>query len=117
MIANREKNEGPILSDEDISAGFQEAVIEVLTAKLVLACKKERLNRVVVTGGVAANRALRKRVVHEGEKHQLKAFFPNPIFCTDNAAMIACAGYYKYQNNPSPFKNILNLDARAMLKL
>lgn len=116
-IAKREDNKGLILSDEDISASFQEAVVDVLTTKLVRACNKERLNRVVVTGGVAANKALRKRVVEEGENHQLESYFPNPIFCTDNAAMIACAGYYKFRDNRPVLKNVLNLDASSVLKL
>ena len=117
IIAKREQREGPVLSDEDISASFQEAVLEVLTTKLVLACKKERLSRVVVTGGVAANKALRQRVVSEGGNHGLQCFFPKPIFCTDNAAMIACAGYYKSRNNLPSVNDVLNLDASATLKL
>ena len=117
VVARRDEGKGPILSDEDISASFQEAVVEILTAKLVLACKKEGLDRVGVTGGVASNGNLRQRVACESEKHQMKASFPDPIFCTDNAAMIACAGYYKCQNNLPSFKSMLNLDASSMLKL
>ena len=117
VIAKREQGEGPTLSDEDISASFQEAVMEVLSTKLVLACKKEQLNRVVVTGGVAANRALRQRVVDECGNIGLKCFFPKPIFCTDNAAMIACAGYHKYRNNLPLGSDVLRLDANAVLKL
>ena len=117
IIAKREENVGPDLSDEDISASFQEAVIEVLATKVVLACKKEELNRIVVTGGVASNKALRKRVAYEGEAHQFKTFFPDPIYCTDNAAMIACAGYYKCQDKLPSLKDTLNLDAKSTLKL
>ena len=117
VVAKRDEGKGPILSDEDISASFQEAVVEILTAKLVLACKKEGLDRVVVTGGVASNKTLRERVTCESEKHQMKAYFPDPIFCTDNAAMIACAGFYKCQNNLPSLKNVLDMDASSMLKL
>ena len=117
MLAKRTQNENPPLSDEDISASFQEAVVDVLTAKLILACKKENLSRVVVTGGVAANNALRKRVVSEGEKNQLQTYFPSPIYCTDNAAMIACAGYHKCFNSLPPIKNIINLDAKSGYRL
>ena len=105
------------LTDEDISASFQESVIEVLTTKLIIATKKEDLKRVVVTGGVAANKALRERVIIECKKHGLEASFPKPVYCTDNAAMIACAGYYKYRNNRPSFTNTLNLDASSMLRL
>ena len=117
VVAKRDEGKGPILSDEDISASFQEAVVEILTAKLVLACKKEGLDRVVVTGGVASNGTLRERVTRESEKHRMKAYFPDPIFCTDNAAMIACAGFYKCQNNLPSLKNVLDMDASSMLKL
>ena len=117
VIAKRERGQGPVLSDEDICAGFQMAAIDVLSTKLVLACEQEGLNRVVVTGGVAANRALRERVVHVGEKNGIKAWFPKPVFCTDNAAMIACAGYHKCRDSIPPVKNSLDLDASASLKL
>jgi len=117
IIAKREDKNGPNLTDEDISASFQESVIEVLTTKLIIATKKEDLKRVVVTGGVAANKALRERVIIECKKHGLEASFPKPVYCTDNAAMIACAGYYKYRKNHPSFTNTLNLDASSMLRL
>ena len=105
------------MSDSDISAGFQKAVIDVLTDKVFLACKIEKVNRIVVTGGVAANSALRERITTEADTHGLKSFFPKPEFCTDNAAMIACAGYYKNLNKPLSLKDALSLDAKASLKL
>ena len=117
IISKRETGEIPILSDRDISAGFQKAVIDVLTDKVFLACKIEKINRIVVTGGVASNSALRKRIATEADSHGLKSFFPKPEFCTDNAAMIACAGYYKSLNKPLSLKYTLNLDAKASLKL
>jgi N6-L-threonylcarbamoyladenine synthase len=117
VIAKRESGEIPVLSDSDIAAGFQEAVIDILTAKTVLACKKEKINRIVVTGGVAANNALRNRVVLASNRNGLKCFFPKPKFCTDNAAMIACAGYYKNLKKPMSVNDMLNLDAKASLNL
>ena len=117
VIAKRERGKGPDLSDADISAGFQEAVVDVLTAKLIMACEQEGLDRVVVTGGVAANGALRERVVSEGGENGLKAWFPKPVFCTDNAAMIACAGYHKCLDKLPVSGSALDLDASATLKL
>ena len=73
--------------------------------------------RIVVTGGVAANNALRKRVAKTADPHGFKYFFPKSVFCTDNAAMIACAGYYKSLNKPLSLKDTLNFDAKASLKL
>ena len=105
------------LSDNDIAAGFQEAVIDVLVNKLFLACKKENLNRIVVTGGVAANDALRNAVAAKADLQGFNCSFPNAVLCTDNAAMIACAGYYKNKYKPASIADTLNLDASANLKL
>jgi N6-L-threonylcarbamoyladenine synthase len=117
ILIKRENNTGPDFSDEDIAACFQDAVIDVLSAKLILACKQEGINRCVVTGGVAANKTLRTRVLVENKKLNIKTFIPKPIFCTDNAAMIACAGYYKYRYEKTSINNLFTLDADASLKL
>lgn len=115
---NKKSNysEGP-LSDNDIAAGFQDAVVEVLSKKVIMACEKEGLKRVVVTGGVAANGALRKAVAIACEESGYKSWFPDPVFCTDNAAMIACAGYQKFKSFPESKADLLNLDATASLSL
>ena len=117
VILKRDELSEFILSDEDIAASFQDAVLDVLSSKLVLACKKEKINRVVVTGGVAANQALRQRVIKESEKNGLDCFFPKPVYCTDNAAMIACAGYYNSCNKFPLVNDSLNLDAKSVMSL
>jgi len=104
-------------SANDIAAAFQEAVVEVLTRKTIMACEKEKLSRVVVTGGVAANGALRKAVSAACADSGFESWFPDPVFCTDNAAMIACAGYHKYKNFPDSKADLLNMDATASLLL
>ncbi|MDP7552600.1 MAG: tRNA (adenosine(37)-N6)-threonylcarbamoyltransferase complex transferase subunit TsaD [Nitrospinaceae bacterium] len=114
LLAKRERLD---LSDTDISAGFQEAVIDVLVTKLMRACEQEELKRIVVSGGVAANGALRERVTLVGEDLGMKTYFPKPVYCTDNAAMIACAGYYRCRDNPLSGDNPLSLDASACLAL
>ncbi len=78
----------------DIAASFQASVIDVLVRKTEWAIKKERIKRVVLIGGVAANRELRKRMEDMGVEKEAKIFIPPISFCTDNAAMIASAGYY-----------------------
>ena len=117
VILKRDELSEFILSDEDIAASFQDAVLDVLSSKLVLACKKEKINRVVVTGGVAANQALRQRVIKESEKNGLDCFFPKPVYCTDNAAMIACAGYYNSCNKFPIVNDSLKLDAKSVMNL
>lgn len=78
----------------DIAASFQASVIDVLVRKTEWAIKKERIKRVVLTGGVAANRELRMRMEDMGVEKEAEIFIPSISFCTDNAAMIASAGYY-----------------------
>ena len=113
FIQDREEGKTINLSDNDIAAGFQESVVEVLANKIIKACEKENLTRVVVTGGVAANGALRKTVESACNNASYEAYFPDPVYCTDNAAMIACAGYHRYKNFPDSKANLLNLDATA----
>ena len=78
----------------DIAASFQEAVVDMLvqpTVKAALAC---RVKRIVLSGGVAANSRLREKMKSTAEVEGIETFFPAAKFCTDNAAMIALAGYH-----------------------
>ncbi len=76
----------------DIAAAFQLAAVEVLTAKSIAALKQNGLNRLVIAGGVGANRQLRERLNSEARRRQFKVFYPPLDLCTDNGAMIAYAG-------------------------
>jgi len=78
----------------DIAAGFQEAVVEVLTYKIINAALKKRCKHIAVVGGVAANSALRHKVRLEAQSKALKVCIPSIHLCGDNAAMIASAGYH-----------------------
>lgn len=98
----------------DVAASFQEAVVDVLIAKLFQAAEKENLKRLVLTGGVAANGRLRKRLEEESAERGFQCHIPRPVFCTDNAAMIASAAYYKYRNHPVA-SDLLTLDASSNL--
>jgi N6-L-threonylcarbamoyladenine synthase len=72
----------------DIAASFQEAMVEVLTRKTVRAAASEGLQRIVVAGGVACNRGLRRRFAELEATHRLEVHFPSPALCGDNAAML-----------------------------
>jgi len=78
----------------DIAASFQASVIDVLVRKTEWAIKKERIKKVTLTGGVAANSELRKRMKEMCAAREADIFIPSISLCTDNAAMIAAAGYH-----------------------
>lgn len=82
----------------DLAASFQRAVVEVLVSHTVEAAKELGYDKVAIAGGVASNSALRLSMKESCEKAGLSFYYPSPIFCTDNAAMIGVAGYYEYIN-------------------
>lgn len=81
---------------EDICASFQKALIDILLDKLVKAAKQTGIKDITIGGGVSANSGLRGRIVEEGQKRGWNTFLPEFKFTTDNAAMIAIAGYFHY---------------------
>ena len=80
----------------DLCASILHTVVEILIERLVKASKQLGIKDIAIGGGVAANSLLRARVAEEGEKRGWRTFIPERRFTTDNAAMIAVAGYYKY---------------------
>lgn len=94
---NTERQAGREISVPDVAASFQAAVIEVIVKKAIEAAIDKRQDKLVLAGGVAANTKLRGDLQAECDKHGIRLYVPDPVLCTDNAAMIACAAYYKYQ--------------------
>ncbi len=81
----------------DLCASYQEAIVDVLAQKAIAACARERIGRLVLCGGVAANRRLRAEATARGREAGIATFVPPPVLCTDNGAMIAAAGTLAFQ--------------------
>lgn len=95
---NQLKEQNEEFKIEDIAASFQEAVVETLVEKTLQAANKYNLTQISVVGGVSANSRLREMFNQRVLKSH-KVYFPELSLTTDNAAMIACLGYYKYHNH------------------
>lgn len=96
---NSARMKGESLSTPDLAASFQEAVVDVLVRKTLLALKKTNAKTLVLAGGVAANTLLRERLTVETGLRGIRFNYPPSILCTDNGAMIATAGYYRFLAN------------------
>ncbi|MCI9355172.1 MAG: tRNA (adenosine(37)-N6)-threonylcarbamoyltransferase complex transferase subunit TsaD [Firmicutes bacterium] len=99
---------------EDIAASFQQAVIDVLVQKTLKAVEQKGVYTIALAGGVASNSALRQKMKEECEKKGYTLHIPEPIYCTDNAAMIGCAAYYEYKKG---IRDTFDLNANPSLKL
>ena len=86
---------------EDLCASFQKTLIDILMDKLIKAAKQTGIREIAIGGGVSANSGLRTRMMEEGAKRGWNVYLPEFKFTTDNAAMIAIAGWYHYQAGES----------------
>ncbi|UCG78077.1 MAG: tRNA (adenosine(37)-N6)-threonylcarbamoyltransferase complex transferase subunit TsaD [Nitrospirota bacterium] len=112
FIHKNEKNE--MVSSEDICASFQRAVVDVLVRKAEWAIKRTGIKRLAISGGVAANSELRESMKLMAEEKDVELFVPPVHLCTDNAAMIASAGYMHLMNGK---RSDMTLNPKAYLPL
>ena len=93
---NHAKMTGEEICVPDLAASFQAAVVDVLVSHTVDAARDLGYDKVAMAGGVASNSALRAGMRRACKRAGIKLFYPSPVLCTDNAAMIGTAGYYEY---------------------
>ncbi len=94
---HKAEQKGEEINKADIAASFQEAVTDVLCEHTIEGAIKCSAKTVALAGGVASNSALRKKMAQMCEKHGISVIYPPPVLCTDNAAMIASAGFFEFQ--------------------
>lgn len=96
---NTAKMNGMEINSADVAASFQKAIIGSTVPKAIALCKEKNINKLAIAGGVASNSALREALQSACDKEGIQFCSPSPVMCTDNAAMIGAAAYYKYLNN------------------
>jgi N6-L-threonylcarbamoyladenine synthase len=112
------RDQVPGASKEDIAASFQQAVVDVLVEKTIRAALDHQCQTVTIAGGVSANSLLRTQMQARGKEEGLNVLIPPFEYCTDNAAMIACAAYYQYNNSALGIRHSeLSLSPVASLKI
>ena len=94
---NQMEQKGEEIVVEDVAASFQEAILDVLVEKSFKLAKEKALDKIVMAGGVASNSGLRNRMEARAKEEGIEIYYPSPVLCTDNAAMITSAAYYNYK--------------------
>lgn len=89
---------GEAYSQADVAASFQKAVTDVLVEHAMHAVEEYHMDKFAIAGGVASNSALREAMAKACAERKIEFYYPSPVYCTDNAAMIGVAAYYEYKN-------------------
>lgn len=112
LIHNLKEKTGALNGTQinDICRSFQDAIIEALSTRTLSLAKEKNINIVCMCGGVSANESIRINLKNILKENNIEFYYPDKIYCTDNAAMIASCGYYEYKYN----KNISSLDINAL---
>lgn len=98
-LSHNEQQRGNELNKEDLAASFQSVVVEIISKKVEKAIREKNIKYFITAGGVAANRGIREKLTEVCEEANIEYSFPEIKYCTDNAAMIAAAGYFYFINN------------------
>ena len=113
-LAHKEKQNNREINQKDLACSFQNVAIGSIINKTRKALKTENITNLIVAGGVAANSKLREEVAKLAEEMNINYSIPPLNFCTDNAAMIAAAGYYLYNKG---IRADFNLNAQSSVNL
>lgn len=97
-LVHNENQRGNSIRKEDLACSFQNRVVEILTKKTMKALDEYNVDNLIVAGGVSANKGLREKLEGICKEKSINLSMPDIKYCTDNAAMIAAAGYYAYKN-------------------
>ena len=113
-LVHNEEQRGNTINKEDLATSFQNTVVEIITKKTMKALKEYNVNTLIMSGGVAANKGLREKFEILCKENNIKFTVPPIKYCTDNAAMIATAGYFAYKKG---LRSDMSLNAKATSSL
>jgi N6-L-threonylcarbamoyladenine synthase len=113
----REKKKWSLSDKQNLCAGFQASVMDILVGKTIAACTQLRLKTIVVGGGVAANSQLRQQLIQAADQKGFSVYLPSLSLCTDNAAMIAASAYYKMRHEKGFKFNQLTIQPQLHLPM
>ena len=116
-FVNKMKMKGEEFSNEDLAASFLGKVVDILCKKTLKAAKEKGVKTIILAGGVAANSLLRSQLTEGAKKMGIDVFYPSMKLCTDNAAMIAEAAYYKLINCKDGKSCFADLDLNGVATL